>query len=106
MSVSQTPFNPASALAELLSKRVRTAVSTLTTAANALLDEPPADGYTPTAVALRALLDTVIEQAIAYDLYAGPGLPAVAGALGVTERTVRTRYGDGPRELPLLKPVP
>lgn len=102
MSVNQTPFNPANALAEHLSKRVCTAVSTLTSRANSLLGEPPADGYTPTAVALRALLDTVTEQAITYDLYAGPGLTAVAGALGVTERTVRTRYGDGPRDLPLL----
>ncbi len=102
MSASPTPFDPADALAEHLSARVRTAVRTLTTTADTLLGERPADGYTPAAVALRALLDAVTELAIAYDLYAGPGLPAVAGALGVTERTVRTRYATGPRDLPLL----
>jgi hypothetical protein len=58
-------------------------------ARNTLTGKPPADGYTPAAVALRALLDAVTEQAITYDLYAGPGLAAVAAALGVTERTAR-----------------
>lgn len=102
MSVSPVPFNPADALAQHLSERVRTAVHTLTTASGPLTGEPPTGGYTPAAVELRALLDVVIEQAITYDLYAGPGLAAVASALGVTERTARTRYGGDPRELPLL----
>ena len=63
---------------------------------------PPPGGYTPVTITLRALLDALTEQAVTYDLHAGPGLSAVADALGVSERTVRTRYGGGPRELPLL----
>ena len=102
MSVNPAPFNPADALAEHLAERVRAAARALTTAADALTGEPPADGYTPAAVELRALLDAVTDQAITYDLYAGPGLSAVAGALGVTERTARARYATGPRDLPLL----
>lgn len=74
----------------------------LTTAADTLTSRPPADGYTPAAVALRALLTAVTEQAITYDLYAGPGLASVAAALGVTERTARARYDTGPRDIPLL----
>lgn len=102
MSVNPAPHNPADALAEHLAERVRASVHTLTTATGALTGEPPAGGYAPVAVALRALLDAVTEQAITYDLNAGPGLAAVAAALGVTERTVRARFSGGPRELPLL----
>lgn len=103
MSANQPPFNPADALAEHLADRVRTAAHALTTATESMAGPtPPPDGYTPTTVTLRRLLDALTEQAITYDLYAGPGLPAVAEALGVTERTARTRYGGGPRELPLL----
>ena len=102
MSVNPAPFNPADALAEHLAEHVRAAARALTTAADALTGEPPSRGYTATAVELRALLDAVTEHAITYDLYAGPGLETVAVALGVTERTVRARFGGGPRELPLL----
>jgi hypothetical protein len=102
MPVDPAPFNPAEALAEHLSERVGAAVGELTAAAVTLTGRPPADGYTPAAVALRTLLDAVTEQAITYDLYAGPGLAAVAVALGVTERTARARYCTGPRDLPLL----
>lgn len=102
MSVNPAPLNPADALAEHLAERVRAAVLTLTTATGALTGEAPVGGYSPAAVALRALLDAVTEQAITYDLYAGPGIGAVAAALGVTERTVRARFSGGPRELPLL----
>ena len=103
MSASQTPFNPAEALGEHLGERVRAAARSLLDAADALTVEGiPSVGYTPAAVGRRDLLDAVIEQAITYDLYAGPGLAAVADALRVTERTVRARYCGGPRDLPLL----
>jgi hypothetical protein len=102
MSANPAPSNPADALAEHLADRVRAAARTLTTAADALTGQPSTDGYTPAAVALRALLNAVTEQAITYDLYSGPGLPAVAASLGVTERTARARYCTGPRDLPLL----
>jgi hypothetical protein len=103
MSVNQPFSNPADALAEHLAGRVRAAANTLTATAEALTGPTaPPSGYTPITVTLRRLLDAVTEQAVAYDLHAGPGLPAVAEALGVTERTARTRYGGGPRELPLL----
>jgi hypothetical protein len=102
MAVNPAPLNPADALAEHLAERVRAAARSLTTAADALTGEQPSCGYTATAVELRALLDAVTEHAITYDLYAGPRLEAVAVALGVTERTVRARFGGGPRELPLL----
>jgi hypothetical protein len=102
LSANPAPFNPADALAEHLAERVRAGVRALTTAAVALTGEPPTGGYTSAVVELRALLDAVTEQAITYDLYAGPGLTAVAVSLGVTERTARARYATGPRDLPLL----
>lgn len=102
MPVDPIPFNPAEALAEHLSERVRAAVSELTAAADALTGKPPAGGYTTATTALRALLNTATEQAITYDLYAGPGLASVAAALGITERTARARYDTGPRDVPLL----
>jgi len=103
MSASQAPFNPAEALGEHLGDRVRAAARSLLAAADALTVEGlPTSGYTTAAVELRGLLDALIEQAVTYDLYAGPGLAAVADALGVTERTARNRYRGGPRELPLL----
>jgi hypothetical protein len=103
MSVDQPSFNPAEALAEHLADRVRAAAGALTATAEALTGPTaPPGGYTPITITLRRLLDAVTEQAVAYDLHAGPGLPAVAEALGVTERTARTRYGGGLRELPLL----
>lgn len=102
MPRSQAPFNPAEALSEHLAERVRTAARRLLTAADALtLEGVPDSGYTAAAVKLRSLLDAVIEQAVTYDLYAGPGLAAAASALGVSERTVRSRYGAGPRDIPL-----
>ena len=103
MSADRAPFNPAEALGEHLAERVRSAARRLLAAADALTVEgAPSSGYTPAAVELRGLLDAVIEQAVTYDLYAGPGLAAVADALKLTERTVRNRYRGGPRELPLL----
>jgi hypothetical protein len=103
MSASQAPFNPAEALGEHLAERVRAAARSLLAAADALTVEGvPSVGYALTAVGLRGLLDAVIEQAITYDLYAGPGLAAVADALKVTKRTVRARYCGGPRDLPLF----
>ena len=103
MSVDQPSSDPADALAEHLAGRVRVAANALTATAEALTGPTaPTGGYTPVTVTLRRLLDAVIAQAVAYDLHAGPGLPAVAEALGVTERTVRIRYAGGPRDLPLL----
>jgi len=103
MSVSPQPHNAADALAEHLAARIHTAVAAVTATAKTMTGPtPPPGGYAPISVTLRRLLDAVTEQAITYDLYAGPGLAAVAEALGVTERTARTRYGGGPRDLPLL----
>lgn len=62
----------------------------MTSAADALTGETPTVGYTPAAVELRALLDTVTEQAVTYDLYAGPGLmfwghrPEPDGRVGIS----------------------
>lgn len=103
MNTTQPPLNHAEALGQHLAERVRSAARHLAAAAEALTtDDVPNGGYTVVGVELRALLDAVIEQAIAYDLYAGPALGAVAAALGVTERTARARYDTGPRDLPLL----
>jgi hypothetical protein len=103
MTASSHPFNPAAALAEHLAGRVRDAANTLTATAETITGPtPPPGGYTPVTITLRVLLDALTEQAVTYDLHAGPGLSAAAGALGVSERTARTRYGGGPRELPLL----
>lgn len=103
MTASSHPFNPAAALADHLAGRVRDAANALTAAAEAMTGPaPPPGGYTPVTLAVRRLLDTLTEQAVTYDLHAGPGLTAVATVLGVSERTARTRYGGGPRELPLL----
>lgn len=102
MTDSTPPFNPAAALAEHLAGRVRAAAKTVTAAAEAIGRATPPGGFTPAVVNLRRLLDELSEQAVVHDLYAGPGLAAVAEALGVTERTARTRYKGGPRDLPLL----
>lgn len=102
MNTAQPQFDPAEALGELLAERVRSAARTLLAAADTLTGEGvPSSGYTPAAVELRGLLDAVFEQAVIHDLNAGPGLAAVAGALGVSERTVRLHYGAGPRDIPL-----
>ncbi|HTJ68202.1 MAG TPA: hypothetical protein VL551_11785 [Actinospica sp.] len=102
MSASKAPFNPAEALGEHLAERVRAAVRRLLATADALTVEgAPNAGYTLAAVELRGLVEAVIEQAVSYDLNAGPGFAAVANALGVSERTVRSRYGAGPRDIPL-----
>ncbi|HEV2347037.1 MAG TPA: hypothetical protein VGS97_23245 [Actinocrinis sp.] len=103
MPANSHPFNPAAALAEHLADRVRDAANTLTATVETITGPtPPPGGYTPVTITLRRLLDALTEQTVTYDLYAGPGLEAVAAALGISERTARTRYGGGPRELPLL----
>lgn len=103
MTTNQHPFNHAEALADHLADRVRTAAKALTSTAETITGpKVPADGYTPVTIELRRLLDALAEQAITYDLHSGPGLTAIAKVLGVTERTVRSRYGGGPRDLPLL----
>ena len=99
MSMSPEPFNPANALAQHLSERVRAAMRTLTTASGPLTGEPPTGGYTPAAVELRAPLDAVIEQEIISDLYADPGLrlwPPPSGSPGAPSTpataAARTNY--------------
>lgn len=103
MTANQASYNHAEALADHLADRVRTAAQALIAASETIADaNAPASGYTAAVIELRRLLDVLVEQAITYDLHSGPGLTAVAAALGVSERTVRSRYDGLPRDLPLL----
>jgi hypothetical protein len=103
--MSDTPRDDtrAAVLAEELRGRIRATAAELSEAATQLTARtPPAGGYTAAATALRPVLAILIDHSALADLYAGPGIAAVAAALGVTEATARRRYARGPRDLPLI----
>jgi hypothetical protein len=103
MSDHEHEAERAALLAEHLAARVRAAAENLIDLATALtVHSPPQDGYTPAAVALRPLLTDLINLAVTVDLHIGPGLDAVAAALGVSARTVRNKYPDKAPDLPLM----
>jgi hypothetical protein len=93
----------AALLADELHRRVSATATELSAAALRLTSPTSPDGgFTAAAATLRPTLIALIDNCALADIYTGPGVAAVAAALGVTETTVRRRYSRGPRELPLI----
>ena len=65
-------------------------------------DAPTPGPRTALAAAARPLLDDLVHAAAQADIHLGPGLGAVADALGVSAATAVRRHSGAPADLPLI----
>ena len=85
-----------------LDRRVTAAARALADQALLLASTDAPGPRTALAAAARPLLDDLVHAAAQADIHLGPGLGAVADALGVSAATVVRRHGGAPADLPLI----